>query len=134
MNTLIHCPGQQVCVHMCLHRYLHTQTRNYHGTSHATICRVLSAFPILIAIFRQFSNSIKNSFLCGTRYDTRSQQESTSQSFFKEEKKKGGIMSWSFQSFQRAGWRSRVLDRGSCLPCRDCHTVTMEELVFTAVI
>lgn len=91
MNTLIHCPGQQVCVHMCLHRHLHTQTRNHHGTSHATTRRVLSAFPILIAIFRQFSNSIKNSFLCGTRYDTRSQRESTSQSFFKEKKKKEGL-------------------------------------------
>lgn len=41
---------------LCLHRHLHMQARNYSGTSHATVLRVLSAFPVLIAIFRQFSN------------------------------------------------------------------------------
>lgn len=34
----------------------HTQAYHYSSTNHATTLRVLSAFPILIAIFRRFSN------------------------------------------------------------------------------
>ena len=36
--------------------HVYTQAHNYSSTNHATTLKVLSAFPILIAIFRQFSN------------------------------------------------------------------------------
>lgn len=86
----IYCSGQQVCVHIVFTpTFTHTGTWFQRPQScHYT--RGSVSFSNINCYFQAvFKLSSKNSFLCETRYNTRSQQESMSQSFFKEKKKEG---------------------------------------------